>query len=374
MPCGESAIWYEYGGSGAGTVVRSPPVLWQAHSLRRRLLWLAALSSAALALPALGAADAHRSASTLHAQAASLAAKSRAAVLGLYAVDHDLATAQATLARLRESTHTLRMQRTVLRMQLQVAHRSERIAQRRLCMHLRALYESGSVSDLEVVLGARSLDDALTNLDSLHRVARQDRVILAQVKGTRDALRQATRRLQAHAAALAAAMRAASATEVQLERSQAARNAYIASLAAQRHLTEQQIALVVGQAKSAEARSAAITRRAALQAPSASPVSAPARPATGGGPVAPTVRVLTVSATAYSLPGRTASGMPVGWGVAAVDPTVIPLGTHFTVPGYGEAVAADVGVGIKGNKIDLWFPTLRQAQAWGLKIVTIRIH
>ena len=29
--------------------------------------------------------------------------------------------------------------------------------------------------------------------------------------------------------------------------------------------------------------------------------------------------------------------MPVGWGVVAVDPSVIPLGTRLTIPGYGEA-------------------------------------
>ena len=34
---------------------------------------------------------------------------------------------------------------------------------------------------------------------------------------------------------------------------------------------------------------------------------------------------------------------PVGWGVIAVDPAVIPLGTRLTIPGYGEGVAADTG-------------------------------
>ena len=66
---------------------------------------------------------------------------------------------------------------------------------------------------------------------------------------------------------------------------------------------------------------------------------------------------LVVDAVAYHLPGRTASGLPVGVGVIAVDPTVIPLGTRVFVPGYGPAVAADVGTAIKGNIIDLWMPT-----------------
>ena len=49
-------------------------------------------------------------------------------------------------------------------------------------------------------------------------------------------------------------------------------------------------------------------------------------------------------------PGHTARGLPVGWGIAAVDPSVIPLGTRFIVPGYGDAVAADTGWAIVGAR------------------------
>jgi 3D (Asp-Asp-Asp) domain-containing protein len=85
-------------------------------------------------------------------------------------------------------------------------------------------------------------------------------------------------------------------------------------------------------------------------------------------------RTLSVSASAYSLPGHTSSGLPVGWGVVAVDPSLIPLGTHMTIPGYGEAIAADTGTAIIGPMIDIWFPTLAQAQAWGRKTITITLH
>jgi 3D (Asp-Asp-Asp) domain-containing protein len=83
---------------------------------------------------------------------------------------------------------------------------------------------------------------------------------------------------------------------------------------------------------------------------------------------------LTVDAVAYSLPGYTASGLPVGKGVVAVDPSVIPLGTRLYVPGYGPAVAADVGTAIIGRIIDLWFPTYEQAAVWGRRTVTITIY
>ena len=72
-----------------------------------------------------------------------------------------------------------------------------------------------------------------------------------------------------------------------------------------------------------------------------------------------------MDAVAYHLPGRTASGLQVRRGVVAVDPTLIPLGTRLFVPGYGNAVAADVGVAIKGRIIDLWMPTRRRSPQMG---------
>ena len=93
-------------------------------------------------------------------------------------------------------------------------------------------------------------------------------------------------------------------------------------------------------------------------------------------PVAPAAgtRTLVVDAVAYHLPGTTASGLPVGVGVIAVDQTVIPLGTRVFVPGYGAAVAADVGSAIKGNIIDLWMPSTAAARAWGRRAVTITVY
>jgi 3D (Asp-Asp-Asp) domain-containing protein len=43
----------------------------------------------------------------------------------------------------------------------------------------------------------------------------------------------------------------------------------------------------------------------------------------------------------------------------------------MTVPGYGYAVAADTGGAIVGDRIDLWFPTMADADAWGVRTVTV---
>jgi uncharacterized protein YabE (DUF348 family) len=54
--------------------------------------------------------------------------------------------------------------------------------------------------------------------------------------------------------------------------------------------------------------------------------------------------------------GITATGVRVTYGVVAVDPNVIPLGTKMYIPGYGYGVAADTGGAVKGYIIDLGFP------------------
>ena len=89
-------------------------------------------------------------------------------------------------------------------------------------------------------------------------------------------------------------------------------------------------------------------------------------------------RVVYMEATAYSAfdPGngsRTASGTLVRHGVIAVDPAVIPLGTRVFIPGYGEAVAEDIGWGIQGNRIDVAFDTHEEALAFGRQDLEVYI-
>ncbi|MED4163068.1 peptidoglycan-binding protein [Halalkalibacterium halodurans] len=92
--------------------------------------------------------------------------------------------------------------------------------------------------------------------------------------------------------------------------------------------------------------------------------------------------VIEMEATAYTADcegcsGVTATGMDLRNNreakVVAVDPSVIPLGTRVHVEGYGEAVAADVGGSIQGNKIDLHMATKEDAINFGRQNVTVTI-
>ena len=86
--------------------------------------------------------------------------------------------------------------------------------------------------------------------------------------------------------------------------------------------------------------------------------------------------IMSMEATAY-LPtdgngeGITAMGLPATYGVAAVDPSVIPLGSRLYVPGYGEAIAADTGGAIYGYRIDLCMESYEEAMAFGRRVITV---
>lgn len=90
----------------------------------------------------------------------------------------------------------------------------------------------------------------------------------------------------------------------------------------------------------------------------------------------PYLQVMEMEATAYlptdgSGEGLTAMGIPATYGIVAVDPSVIPLGTRVYIPGYGEALAADTGGAIYGYKIDLCMENYYEAMDFGRRYVTV---
>jgi 3D (Asp-Asp-Asp) domain-containing protein len=340
-------------------------------------VFLMAATATGVTVAQAGEADSLRAqADDLERENVTLAAAAEQALLELYALETSLGRAERRAAGLHAQVERLGQERRAARRRLEIARDAERIAQRALAERLTALYVEGDPDPFEIILGASSLDEVLSAFDGLSRLAAEDDRIASQAHETGVSLRTALRELAAREQEVRAA-----AAEADLARSAlaAARNekaTYVAGLQRERELNAGQIAELTALAAEAEARTveleppvdAAEVAVTTDVTASAAPTQAAAATAPAGG------RQLTVDAVAYSLPGYTASGLPVGKGVVAVDPTVIPLGTRMFVPGYGPAVAADVGSAIKGLIIDLWFPTYEQAAAWGRRTVTITVY
>jgi 3D (Asp-Asp-Asp) domain-containing protein len=321
-------------------------------------------------LPAAGGAEPNSTpsdrAGDLRAENATLAERSSAALLGLYALDSKLEATRAELAGLRGRAAELARQRADVRLKLRLARRAVDVSRGQLAERLHVLYVRGEADPMAVLLGAESLDDALEGIEELNRTAALNESVIAQALAARKALRALARTLAAKTARVRRLEAATAASAASLERSVAERRAYLASLVSRQRLNARTIA-------SLEVEAAAATARTAALAAAPGRVVPPADAAAPSGPLA-SGQTLTVVATGYSLPGHTATGLRVGWGVVAVDPALIPLGTRMTVPGYGEGVAADIGNSVRGASIDLWFPTRAQALVWGRRVVTITLH
>ena len=338
---------------------------------RARLLGLVAgVLAVAVAVPA-AVADTSGSLSSraqqLRDENGALAARSNGAALTLYGLDSRLARVQSELASLRARRAELAKKRAEVHKRVEITRRVLRYAETTLGTRLRALYQQGEVDPLEVLLGSASLDAALTSIDNLKLAASQDQHLMAQARAARRQLAGLTRSLAERDARLQRLTDSARATESSLASARAARIGYLSQLAAQAQLNRAQISSLESQAQAMQAQAQAAAVRAAAT-PSVGAIGVPPEP------VLVTGRTMTVVATGYALRGRTATGAPAGWGVVAVDPSVIPLGTSMTIPGYGSGVAADTGGGVRGAMIDLWFPSTAQAAAWGRRTVTITLH
>jgi 3D (Asp-Asp-Asp) domain-containing protein len=344
---------------------------------------LAALAGGVLlsaSLPASGAAD---TAPGLRAQVVAereaLQAMRRTehgALLALYAAESTLARAHATQRQLEARSRALAREEESLRRRTAVVGRSLTATEARVAAILRQLYVDGAPDPLAAMLGASSLDEALTVIDSFEYAAALNQRLAAEARRKTVRLRGLRATLTARRDRLDAARDAADAAAAASARAVAERRVAVDALRRRSAGTAARLDALLAQAQAAERASRRIEERlAGTPAEEQAPVTAAAAPATppptaaGNG-----VRTLTVDAVAYHLPGRTASGLPVGPGVVAVDPRVIPLGTRMFIPGYGPGIAADTGSAIKGNIIDLWMPSTAAARRWGRRTVTITIY
>lgn len=99
-------------------------------------------------------------------------------------------------------------------------------------------------------------------------------------------------------------------------------------------------------------------------------------------------RVVIMEVTAYCpctrccgprAQGITASGKTVdyaGGRFVAADTSIFPFGTRFSIPGYHDGAAVEVvdrGGAIKGNKLDVFFPSHETAVLWGRQRLAVTL-
>jgi cystine transport system substrate-binding protein len=333
----------------------------------------------------------------LRQKQAALAAESRAAVVQLYGLESRLAQARSDLARVQARAEQLGREQASVRLSVRAAKRTSLAAERRLGDQLRYLYEQGEPDPIAVVLGATSLEEAIDGLDAVHRSAHVTQSVLDQAKTARRRLATVQQELAGQVARTNETRSRLAETAAGLDRARAERTAYIAGLQREQQLTGSQISRLEAQAEAAGLRAQVVTHSSTAAAspepaasdrtattatftpsepppapvdsvastPTPAPTAAPPPPKPGG--------TMSVYATGYCLKGTTATGLPAGPGIVATDPSVIPLGTRMTIPGYGEGVAADTGGSVQGARIDVWFTSCADAAGFG-GTVTITFH
>jgi 3D (Asp-Asp-Asp) domain-containing protein len=104
--------------------------------------------------------------------------------------------------------------------------------------------------------------------------------------------------------------------------------------------------------------------------------------------IGPRVHTIRMEVTAYcpctkccgeNAQGITASGRDVSYNnsrFVAADTTVLPFHTKLIIPGYHNGATVEVidrGGAIKGNKLDLYFPTHEEALQWGRKFIDVTV-
>jgi len=107
----------------------------------------------------------------------------------------------------------------------------------------------------------------------------------------------------------------------------------------------------------------------------------------GGRAVRP-VRTIMMKVTAYSpdhrscgkwADGVTASNKSIwtnGMKLVAADTRILPFGSMISVPGYDDGKVAPVldrGGAIKGNRLDVLFPTHEIARMWGVRDLPVTV-
>lgn len=289
------------------------------------------------------------------------------AVFDLLVLERKLATTERHLAEAESERERLAARLATAVADRDRAQRDLTATRTRLTSRLRATYMLGDLGWLDYLAGSADVRQLVNRAALLSRVLVAEARLAEEIDRARAGAVKAETSLREATAAQASLVGEARALRGHLEQAQTDQAQLTARLG-------ERLASAQADARAAQARMDAINRQAG--GGSLADTGGGTSTSTGatiGSTTPRSGRRLTVRATAYALPGTTATGVGVRFGIIAVDPRVIPLGTRLYVPGYGEGIAADTGGAVRGNRIDVWLPSEAQAEEWAVKTITITI-
>lgn len=268
----------------------------------------------------------------------------------LSALRNDLSLRRARLDRIE---HLYRAQTE----RLSFLTTQRQLATRRLARRLVEIYESDDPSTLEIMLGARSLQDAIDRVEYAQAVADQDRRIVAAVTTARRSLvaaRQRTRRLRdsVRSETRIVEYRVAQAAAVQADL-QGAQSALSATRESRQHdlaVTQDSEKVWQGEANSLRATSAALQAQIAAAQAAPPPATSPGAPPPSASPTPPTP---SVGGMIWPVSGPITSPFGMRWG--SLHPGLdigAPMGTPIRAAAAGRVLVASYDGGY-GNLVVL---------------------
>ncbi|MCL5985154.1 MAG: 3D domain-containing protein [Actinobacteria bacterium] len=214
-----------------------------------------------------------------------------------------------------------------------------------------SIYKHGQASELMILFSSENVNELLSNAEFFQILMEQDAELVTALKEQKAAYEKANKNLRALKEELERSLAEVEQKQERLDKEYAEKKELLATIKIEK-------ADLIEQAKAIRDRMTQIQKESNLILVDELDMVATAYYAGGGG---------------INGDGITATGLRATYGIAAVDPKVIPLGTKLFIPGYGPALAADTGGWIKGNRIDLVFNSLEESYRWGRRSVKVYI-
>jgi 3D (Asp-Asp-Asp) domain-containing protein/Skp family chaperone for outer membrane proteins len=283
----------------------------------------------------------------------------RALLAELVALESELHTAQEELENTNEKLAASECQLNKIRQSKESLQEDLGKTKTVLQTRLVDIYTDGRFVGLDFILSSKDISNLLCRLDYLNRIVKQDAQLVQKVESEKKELEQAELKIEQENHDLTEIRSSCEAKQLALDRKIREKQSVLADIRSRQLATEDSLQ---------ELQDSAVQIRAKMDE-----LQPPSRAATRGS--------LRMLASGYcpcakccgQNNGKTATGLPAGKGVVAVDPKVIPLGTKLYISEYGEAIAGDIGGKIVGNRIDLGFDSHSQANAWGKRYVVVDI-